>query len=115
LAFAGTTGQEYQRKLEIATASRRKRWIVIDRQRREGRECEKDGARNCTVYAIKIVASEFSSIVAASKKKIESLKEENKNGRLQPCQAGFVLHFVIFHPRPSSIVLAVRVLAAATS
>lgn len=69
MAFAGTTGQEYQRKLEIATASRRKRWIVIDRQRREGRECEKDGARNCTVYAIKIVASEFSSIVAASKKK----------------------------------------------
>jgi len=37
---------------------------------------ERDGARNCTVYAIKIVASEFSSIVAASTKNKKRKRKE---------------------------------------
>jgi len=42
---------------------------------------ERDGARNCTVYAIKIVASEFSSIVAASTKNKKKKKGKALAGK----------------------------------
>jgi len=79
---------------------------------------ERDGVRNCTVYAIKIVASEFSSIVAASTKNKKKKERKGsswkiKRGRLRPCQASllYCFFFLLFSP----LVLAVRVLAAATS